>query len=251
MMLTANDISEETIVIDPRPQGQRPSTYDATVGSIIQQGREIKDECFQLPPRGIVWVVSNEIFSLPGNVTGLATLRTTWTHDGVLALNVGVVDPRWQGPLAAAIVNFGNSKFEVRRGEPFLRIMFHRHETVRCNPVVKNKDIYKREILAKSKMYSSTFLNMESLVPEVAQKVLSMPRWLSALTIIGLILAVLAIFAPISWSVFSDYRSGQERISRLESEVSALRSLVAPSDEELARRISELEARVEQRAPEE
>lgn len=232
MMLTESDISKETIVIDPRSQGQRPSTYDATVGAIIQQGREIKGKCFQLPPRGIVWVVSNEIFSLPDSATGLATLRTTWTHDGVLALNVGVVDPLWQGPLAAAIVNFGNTPFEVRRGDPFLRIMFHRHAKVQCVPVAKSKETYKKEILAKSKIYSSTFLNMDSLVPEVAQKVLSMPKWVSFLTILGLVLAVLAIFAPISWSVFSDYRSGQERIARLESEVGALRNLAFPRDRE-------------------
>ena len=37
----------------------------------------------------MVWVLSKEEFALPKDVTGLATLRTTFTKQGILALNVG------------------------------------------------------------------------------------------------------------------------------------------------------------------
>lgn len=221
-MLISREIVAKSIVIDGRDAGRRATTYDATVGAIIQRGKEIRDESFLLPPRGIVWVVSAEIFDVPDDITGLATLRTTWTHDGVLALNVGVVDPLWQGPLAAAIVNFGNGEFEVKKGDPFLRLMFHRHERTQATPVVKTMSLYKKEISQKSKMYSATFLNMESLVPEVAHQVLSMPRWVSFLTIVGLVVAAVAIFAPIAWSVFSDHAASGAQIKLLDDQIGEL-----------------------------
>src|SRR5450830_549060 len=105
MLLRKDEIIAKNIVAAANSKSQRETTYDATVGEIIFCGRKIEEDEFTLPSRGVVWVISKEVFTLPSNITGLATLRTTWTHDGVLALNVGVIDPGWNGPVATALVN--------------------------------------------------------------------------------------------------------------------------------------------------
>lgn len=222
MVLSGQEIKGKGIIGGDVPKGWRPSTYDATVGCIIKEGVEIKGGSYQLPPRGIVWVVSAETFNLPDDVTGLATLMTRWTHEGVLALNVGIVDPGWNGPLSATLVNFGNSDFPINTGEPFFRLLFHSHSASGSRTVTKDSEQYKKDTLLRSRLFSSTFLNMESLASEVSDKVLQMPRWALRLTIWGLILAMLAIFAPIAYSVWTDDAGSKAKIEQLEKRIDDL-----------------------------
>ncbi|MCR9283520.1 MAG: hypothetical protein NXH99_17655 [Rhodobacteraceae bacterium] len=247
MLLTSDEIDDQKIVTGSCPARKRATTYDATVGSIIQRGREIKAEEYHLPPRGIVWVVSAEIFDVPDDATGLATLRTTWTHDGVLALNVGVVDPFWKGPLAAAVVNFGSTDFEIKKGDPFLRLMFHRHAKVSGPPIVRTMDEYKNEIISKSKIYSSTFLSMELLVPEISEKVYSMPKWAYYFAMIGLIIAFAALLTPVAVSVFTDYYVGREKIESIEQDLERLKTSLDSSGRitQIETRLTEVETAIE------
>ena len=219
MVLTKLEIGSKGIVQGSVPDAQRPTTYDATVGTIIREGVELTKQTYTLPPRGIVWVISAETFELPEDVTGLATLRTTWTHDGVLALNVGVVDPGWNGPLAAALVNFGNESFPIRKGEPFFRILFHGHGV--SGAQINRKDIaeYKSMILNKSKKFSSTFLNMDSLVTEVTGRVMKFPFWGMALTVLALLVSVMAITYPIGYSVWTDNKLSSAKVDLLQAQI--------------------------------
>ena len=98
MILTKAQIGAEDIVKSTTKRGQRNTTYDATIGKIITKNGEWKKDSYNLPPRGIAWLISEETFSIPKNRTGLATLRTTWTHKGILTLTLGIIDPGWNGP---------------------------------------------------------------------------------------------------------------------------------------------------------
>ncbi len=219
MMLTSAEIAQKEIVGNSVESGRRPTTYDATVGCIIQGGQEVFCDSFLLPPRGIVWVVSAETFRLPSDTTGLATLRTTWTHNGILALNVGIVDPGWNGPLAAALVNFSDTKFLIERGEHFLRLIFDEHKIVDINPTHVNYAAYKKDIINKSRMFSESFLSMGKLADEVAERVFSVPKLVVYLTALGLILAAASIFVPIAFSSWSDNRTS---ISKLDVRLEAI-----------------------------
>jgi deoxycytidine triphosphate deaminase len=229
MVLIDQEISDLHLVIDPVQVGRRFSTYDATVGQIISEGEIIDADSFTLPKRGIVWVVSNEQFALPNNITGLATLRTTWTHKGVLALNLGIIDPGWSGPLSTALVNFGNGNFRIAKGDPFFRIMFHQHAPTQAQPQqmppVKN---YVDGVVDKSRLFSKTFLGMESLIHEVSDEVLAFPRWALTLTVVAVVVSILAIYMPIAYTVgeeaFRKKHSNAERIEQLEKDVKLLQT---------------------------
>lgn len=244
-MLTLSEITARRIVIGDMPNGKRrPTTYDATVGCIIHKGSIWHENTYVLPPRGIVWVVSEEIFQVPATATGLATLRTTWTHDGVLALNVGVVDPGWDGPLSAAIVNFGSNNFPITKGEQFLRLMFHAHQTVDMKWTTRTKSEYIQETLMHSRNFSHTFLNMDSLVKEVADEIFSAPRWALWIGLIAIVVSVLAIFAPVAFSVWTDFNQHRERLIQIEKEVDALKKVSTDDNlSDLRRRLELLEPR--------
>lgn len=241
MLLISDEIKTKAIVDGAVEAGKRGTTYDATVGIIIKNGAE-QGEKYTLKPREIVWAVSAENFCLPLNVTGLATLRTTWTHEGILALNVGVVDPGWNGPLSAALVNFSSKEFTIEKGAGFLRMLFHEHKQSSSTPITVTPATYKDQTLSRSRLFSDSFLSMDQLVSEVSGQIYGAPRWINRLTFVGLLLAALSIFAPLAWSVWSDSSKTtadlQSRIGVLEKELEELHHTRL-----LERRLEEIERR--------
>jgi deoxycytidine triphosphate deaminase len=229
-MLIQSEILSKGLVKNVQPIGLRDSTYDATVGEIIEQGKIISELEYTLKPRHIVWLTSNETFCLPSDITGLATLRTTWTHNGVLALNVGIVDPGWEGPLATAVVNFGEKNFYIKKGDAFLRLLFLEHQPTAVKALTNTKTDYINKAAINSKHFSATFLSMDSLVDEISREIFKMPTlgiwltkvgvWLSAA---ALLLTLLSIYAPIAWSVWSDHAADTAKLSTLIQEVADLK----------------------------
>lgn len=230
MILTSAEITQLGIVHGAREGAMQRTTYNATVREILSQGRLITAPKFKLPPRGIVWVVSNEEFALPENVTGLATLRTTWTHDGILALNVGIIDPGWHGPLAAALVNFTNKTFVVKKNEQFLRVIFHNHQPTGAPVKRKEMDEYVGDMQQKSARTANTFLDLKALSREVIDEVFTVPRWTAkwtkwglAIAVGGVLAALVAIFVPIAWEVSKDWFAWHTKVEQLQRDVDALK----------------------------
>jgi hypothetical protein len=228
MILNREQIEAAGIVSGAIQASCRATTYDATIGDIIAEGELLEKDTFVLEKRGVVWVVSAEEFEFGDTKTGLATLKTTWTHKGVLALNVGVVDPGWKGPLATALVNFSGGKISISKGDPFFRVMVFSHDATACIGVVKPRPTYLAEIVDRSRLFSATFLDTHSLVDEVAAKVFKFPKLAVAIGWAGLGIALASIFAPMAVSVWLDHR--KEAIERMTIE----------------RRVDELESRARQ-----
>ena len=229
MILTSREILDRDLVHSRTPAGDRATTYDATVGEIIFQGTTFAGAAYVLPSRGMVWFVSHERFALHADITGLATLKTTWTHNGILALNVGIIDPGWDGPLATALVNFGNTNFEIKKGDPFLRVLFNQHLKTDARPQEKNTNLYLNEIREKSARIPSTFLDLEKLAQEMQSSLYGSPVFASWLTRIGLyvgvmatIIAICAIFIPIAYGVSTEYNSRRTDVEVLKASLEKL-----------------------------
>lgn len=225
MLITKSDIAAKSIVIGAAKAGARDTTYDATVGCIILDGAGIRSGRYVLPPRGIVWVISQETFNMPGNVTGLATLRTTWTHQGVLALNVGVIDPGWSGPLATVLVNFGKSDFSVEVGSQFLRVMFFSHEAVAAVNSIQIGSEYKKIIMLRSKNFSESFLNMKSLISDVKNDIFKLPTIAYWFAFFALVAALFSLLLPIGYTVLTDRIKETTKIESLQRQIDELRAI--------------------------
>src|ERR1017187_3100988 len=126
-LLSGEEIKSLKLVEDSSDDNlYRASTYDLSVGEIIPAGSVSGGSEYKLPSGGTVRVVSKEFLKLPNEITGHALLKNELCRTGVLAINIGVIDPGFEGPLSSILINFGRGDFVVKQGDPFLRISFHR-----------------------------------------------------------------------------------------------------------------------------
>jgi deoxycytidine triphosphate deaminase len=115
-MIVGKQILERGLVNGGCESNLKNSTFDLTIGEIVPIGKKALQERRRNPnvpsvflePREMVWVLSREEFNMPADVTGFATLRTTFTKQGILALNVGIIDPLFKGPISTALINFSD-----------------------------------------------------------------------------------------------------------------------------------------------
>jgi len=94
-MIVGDEILNRELVEQADRKNLKNSTYDLTIGEIVPVGKSAikerhrsgkKPNTYHIEPRELVWVLSNEQFKLPNTVTGLATLRTTFTKGSVSKL---------------------------------------------------------------------------------------------------------------------------------------------------------------------
>jgi deoxycytidine triphosphate deaminase len=130
-LIFGSSILSQKLIKNGNPECLKHSTYDLTIGRIYPTGENSasisEDTIYFLEPRQAVLVLSEEEFGLPATVTGLATLRTTLTKSGLLALNVGIIDPKFNGPISTTLINFSDQKVAIKRGMPFFRVLFFEH----------------------------------------------------------------------------------------------------------------------------
>ncbi|MGO9672781.1 MAG: dCTP deaminase domain-containing protein [Methylocella sp.] len=136
-MIIGQKILDMGLVVGGTRDNLKHSTFDLTVGHIIPIGKgavkarkKEPPRTYYLEPREMLWILSKEEFKMPPNVTGLATLRTTFTKKGILALNVGIIDPFFEGPISTALINFSDRPRRIDVGEKFFRVIFLEHADV-------------------------------------------------------------------------------------------------------------------------
>jgi len=188
MQLRGPTIKKRVEIQGIAPERVRRASYEVAVGSIIDPSKGfLKEGSVQIPERGgVVKVISSEILKVPKNLAGYASVKTSLSNKSVLALNIGIVDPGWEGPLSAALVNFGKIPVEIKVGDAFLHVTFHEldaggddqsaweEEWSHEEPGPWNKDReanYRRlrELEAKAHLGGS-FMDVHRLVDEIADK---------------------------------------------------------------------------------
>ncbi len=210
-LLSGEEIKSQALVENCADENlYRASTYDLSIGEIIPAGTASVGFEYILPPGGTVRVVSKELLKLPSNITGHALLKNELCRKGILALNIGVIDPGFQGPISSTLINFGRGEFVVKPGSSFLRISFHRCPV---SPKAAKSAKYDREqyisrVREEVAAYMApTFLNMEGTAAKAAETAFASFKNALAVwaTIAAVVLGVLAIFAPLGASLMDKY----------------------------------------------
>ena len=168
-MLTGISIRNAGVVIGGTETSYRASSYDVRIGQILTNDGELHAN-FRMPPQGIVQVISKERIKLPHDMTGLATVKTSLCNDGLLALNIGIIDPGYEGRISSFLVNFANVPRVLTRGEPFLRLQFvplpdgaHTSKPIDDSAYIASR----RQAAAR---FGGTFLNLSEEVQSAAKK---------------------------------------------------------------------------------
>jgi deoxycytidine triphosphate deaminase len=231
MLLNNKQLLEKKIIDNVGPTSLRAASYDVRVGKVLAKPTKkektsvvLEDE-YEIPPQGMVEVVSMERLTMPINVLGHATVKTRLSDECVLALGIGLIDPEYDSYLSSTLVNFGTQPFRLKKGDIFLRLTFHefkRTEEDKSQIVKKDYEAYEEEKRRKVlNRFSETFLNLANTVDQ-AFSVVSGRLWLKVVEIsalAALVVAVTTAAATVGISVL-----GSRLISAPDTEVQELRS---------------------------
>jgi deoxycytidine triphosphate deaminase len=184
------------------------SSYDLTIGQIIDKEGKDTPGPFTLKPGQMVQVVTQQVFKLPKTVTGHVTCKTSLTKEGIWALTVGIIDPGWDAPIATTLLNFGKVDHPVQVGDSFLRVSFFEHDPIE-EKYARRKPLevggYIRSLRRQAvKYFPTTFLNAEEISQIAGDKAAQNMRksalfWLPLLAFLFAVLQIFIAFAP-SWT---------------------------------------------------
>lgn len=171
-MIVGEEIISRRLLDKYDRKNLKNATYDLTVGEIIPIGsqsvmarREKPPKSYFMAPREMLFVMSKEEFHLPKTVTGVATLRTTFTKKGLVALNVGVVDAGFSGPISTSLINFSDRPVEISLNEKFFRVLFFEHGDISEYGPSRDESIHKSEYIQELEQkaygdFSRTYLDV-------------------------------------------------------------------------------------------
>jgi dUTPase len=184
MLVVGEEILRQNLLRDADKSHIKNSSYYLTIGAIIPVGEDAKNFDFNKPPemlvikpRQVAWVVSKEVFNIKSHeITALVTLRSTFTKQGLLALDVGMVDADFEGPIGSIVINFSKNDVRLATGDEFFRVVFMKHGEVppefrpqraqfTAPQYIKEQH---REII---RSFPASFLNTEALSDEMTAEI--------------------------------------------------------------------------------
>lgn len=176
MFLNYKQIISGKYIIDAHKDHYRTASYDLRVDKIITPNGEViskegnAEGKYKIKPNSIIVAVSMERIELPYDIIGHAHVRTTLSQKGLMANNIGIIDPGYKGPISSVIVNYGKGDFEIVTGTTFLRINLSKIDkptpelSLNYAPA---KDAYvedrKRDMLA---YFGEAFINVDKIAEE-------------------------------------------------------------------------------------
>jgi dUTPase len=171
-MLTGHEIRRLGLIENDFDKSYRAASYDIRVGTVIKPDGSLSS-LYLLPPQGIAEVISVETVSIPDNVSGIAMVKTSLCNEEILPLNIGIIDPGYQGKLSSVIVNFGKNSRAIKVNEVFLRLIFYNldGEIDVKTPSIFDDDKYLLD--RRSNMierFGSEFLNLGTITATYTRK---------------------------------------------------------------------------------
>lgn len=260
MLITGNQITELDLLANVEPKNIRGGCYYLRIHSIIPAGEDTKTYDPQKPktihtlePGGLAWVISQEKFQITEpSVTALVTLRSGFTKRGMLALDVGLVDANFFGPIGSLVINFSRKPIRLDAGEAFFRVLFFNHEEAEEGQIPPKQEFdhesYARKILADMVGdFSNTFLQtaemeerirkdlkeniIERLEPDLLDKLASRffsKHWRNIALCI--IFVVLSFFGLSYFTDLGSYLHTEEEIQQIvEDQIEALETRALPT----------------------
>lgn len=138
MIVTGQNIIGREFLMGADPSKLKGASYYLRIHCIIPAGEDAQTfdhadpiSSYTLKPGGLAWIISEEVFSISDHrVTALVTLRSNFTKQGMLALDVGLVDANYHGPIGSIVINFSKNDIHLSKGEEFFRVIFFEHGEV-------------------------------------------------------------------------------------------------------------------------
>ncbi|MGI3397678.1 dCTP deaminase domain-containing protein [Providencia stuartii] len=241
-------------LLDPADYN-KTSSVDITIGEILYKNDDnniIPSVGATLKPQESLVIISDEIIYVPPNHVAYVFLKNRFSQKGFLALNTGIIDAGYFGPISTVIINFSNVDAAVPSGKSkeekeFFRIVFHRITsdlTMSCQPDSlvydpKEYDKYKDYRLKDLKNLPKTFLEPKVLKEQIQSELYSKISEFSIVRL-GVTIAILGLFFTLLPMVRDTYfgwkydikdniiiqKSNEVKINDLENDVTKLKEQI-------------------------
>lgn len=174
MILNYEEIISRQIIVEPNNDEFGDGSYNLTVEKVIDMYNEVH-ESFTLKPQGMIYVVFKEKLNVPNDVIGFAHVKTTLTKLGIMATNIGIIDPNYTGYISTLLINFGKCEHYISKGDAALRVTFADVKTPSITKKVKNNSLtqgaYLRMVQKNISFLDDKFLNLTSVKWEVTNHI--------------------------------------------------------------------------------
>lgn len=249
-MLKGEEIKALNLVNGFQDSRARATSYDLSVGQIITSDGTTHLSHI-LKRQGLVKVISQERIELPDDVFGTVLVKTSMSDRGLLALNIGLIDPSYRGKIASYIINFSDDDQPINQGDAFLRATFQRIDG--ASKYDKKIDISNEEYWSKSQLamvngFSDKFLNYEEILKDFVRDHMESYKTtiLKYVTAAGLALSFMVLLLNFGNVIFAQrWLDPQATIAaQAESRIDQSHEEISKENRKLLDRIDELEKKL-------
>jgi len=172
----------------------KKSSFDITIREVLVKGNKPEDiETHSgsaiLKPQDSAYIISEELINIPDGYIAYVFLKNRMSQKGLLALNTGIIDQGYHGPISTLVINLSTRDAVIPNSanlsdKAFFRVVFHKIEEnkklpkphfIKCQP--QSYDVYKGYRKNELKKLPRTFLDHEQakkqITDEVEKKALS------------------------------------------------------------------------------
>ena len=247
MILNYEEIKKKALITDFLDENFENASYDLSVDQIITvKGK--KSNKLKIQPNGMAVVISQETVKIPNNIIGHAFVKTRLSQKGIMANNIGIIDPGYDGPLSTVLVNFGKEAYELKKGDIFLRITFSKFKKPKDNIDLKYGPFDRKEYVTDKRSAAMTYLGhaFVDIEENISKKVTSITSKMA--TNFGLWAAAFGLlFAAVTF-LFSIKDDDSQKIKNLQEQINLFNSnqmLLLESQELYKKKIDSLNLVIE------
>lgn len=135
------------------------------------ESKKVTSEGVVINPAELVWIKANEDIAMPPDMVGLWIQTQTLSRQGLLLLNITLIEPGYEGPLSAVFVNFGNKKVVIDSRTKIAKVIFLPLDNATTKPIGKwDSNKYDKWLKDMAVNAPETFLQLQSFLPDIEQK---------------------------------------------------------------------------------
>lgn len=229
------------------------SSVDLTIREILLKDKkgEVKSyERVVLKPQDSAYIISEEVLHVPEGFVAYVFLKNRLSQKGFLALNTGIIDSNYDGPISTLLINMSAedeylTATDNRIDKAFFRVVFHRIDSnydilpssfkEHSYKVKEKYNAYRNYRISDLEKFPKTFLEPRVLKDQINKELTEKLSSIS-LTKIGLLIAFLSLIPfgrdyffseKFDLKDFNEYKINSEvKIKNLEEEINSLKKTI-------------------------
>ncbi|MDT8303971.1 MAG: hypothetical protein RQ760_20990 [Sedimentisphaerales bacterium] len=168
-------IANNELIPNGKADNATHCSYEFTAELMLRggsnQAKEITEPGIPVEPAQLVWIRAREEISVPASMVGLWIQTQTLARQGLLLLNITLIEPGYEGPLTAVLVNFGNKKVIIRPDTKIAKVVFLTLDS-KADKLVEKRDskTYDAKLLEMAANAPTSFLQLESFLPNIEER---------------------------------------------------------------------------------